>query len=216
MTFWKFTLATAALVLSNSANAALIDNATYFTDTDSNLDWLKLTETLSRSYNDVNENFGLGGDYEGWQFANSEQFENLMIGQSITPMTGCYGGLSFCGSPVNGQAAIDEIVELFGDIGERYTRGRQTEGYHGYNYGYIADKNTTSTINDANYIALVSSTTDSIRTYASWDETDVSGNPVRGSYLVRTSVVPLPAAIWLFSSGLIGLISFARRKKAYK
>ena len=33
-----------------------------------------------------------------------------------------------------------------------------------------------------------------------------------GSYLVQTSVVPVPAAVWLFGSGLIGLIGFARRK----
>ena len=33
-----------------------------------------------------------------------------------------------------------------------------------------------------------------------------------GSYLVRTAVVPIPAAIWLFGSGLIGLIGLARRK----
>jgi len=214
MKFWKFASVTTALVLSTSANAALIDNGTYFTDTDSNLNWLKLTETLSRSYNDVYANLSAGGDYEGWQFATSTQFEDLMIGQNITSNTpGCFGGLNFCGA-VNGQAAVDEIVELFGDIGERYTRGRQTESYHGYNYGYIADKNTTSTINDANYIALISSTTDSVRTYASWDEADVSGNRVRGSYLVRPTVVPIPAAVWLFGSGLIALAGFARRKKA--
>ena len=33
-----------------------------------------------------------------------------------------------------------------------------------------------------------------------------------GSYLVRTSPVPIPAALWLFGSGLIGLIGIARRK----
>ena len=30
----------------------------------------------------------------------------------------------------------------------------------------------------------------------------------------RTSVIPVPAAVWLFGSGLIGLIGVARRKKA--
>lgn len=37
-----------------------------------------------------------------------------------------------------------------------------------------------------------------------------------GSYLVQTSAspVPVPAAAWLFSSGLLGLGGFARRKKA--
>ena len=36
-----------------------------------------------------------------------------------------------------------------------------------------------------------------------------------GGYLTTsTAVVPVPAAIWLFGSGLIGLVGFARRKKA--
>jgi len=34
-----------------------------------------------------------------------------------------------------------------------------------------------------------------------------------GVYMVRSTVVPLPAAGWLFGSGLIGLVGFARRKK---
>jgi len=34
------------------------------------------------------------------------------------------------------------------------------------------------------------------------------------SLLVRSTVVPVPAAVWLFGSGLIGLVGFARRKKA--
>jgi len=35
-----------------------------------------------------------------------------------------------------------------------------------------------------------------------------------GSYLVSASAVPVPAAVWLFGSGLIGLIGVARRKKS--
>ena len=33
-----------------------------------------------------------------------------------------------------------------------------------------------------------------------------------GSYLVRTTFVPVPAAVWLFGSGLIGLIGVTKRK----
>jgi hypothetical protein len=35
-----------------------------------------------------------------------------------------------------------------------------------------------------------------------------------GHYLVQSTVVPVLAAVWLFGSGLIGLIGMARRKKA--
>jgi hypothetical protein len=34
------------------------------------------------------------------------------------------------------------------------------------------------------------------------------------SFTVATSVVPVPAAVWLFGSGLLGLVGIARRKKA--
>jgi hypothetical protein len=66
-----------------------------------------------------------------------------------------------------------------------------------------------------------------IRFNFSLNETDYLGNPwevVTGSTRVliqkgitdssdySINAVPLPAAVWLFSSGLIGLIGFARRK----
>ena len=35
-----------------------------------------------------------------------------------------------------------------------------------------------------------------------------------GFDLVGTTVVPVTAAVWLFGSGLIGLIGFARRKQS--
>jgi len=35
-----------------------------------------------------------------------------------------------------------------------------------------------------------------------------------GTFLVNTSPVPLPAGVWLFGSGLLGLIGIARRKKS--
>lgn len=34
-----------------------------------------------------------------------------------------------------------------------------------------------------------------------------------GTYSVETAVVPVPAAVWLFGSGLLGLIGIARRRK---
>lgn len=53
-------------LLPQSAAAVLIDNGNYFTDTNTGLDWLNLTETVSRSYNDVYSNLGSGGDFQGW------------------------------------------------------------------------------------------------------------------------------------------------------
>jgi hypothetical protein len=50
---------------------------------------------------------------------------------------------------------------------------------------------------------------------------DFSANGLQGigdeswgldNVMVQVTPVPLPAAVWLFGSGLLGLISFARRK----
>ena len=41
-----------------------------------------------------------------------------------------------------------------------------------------------------------------------------NGQPAALSHSAGYSVVPVPAAVWLFGSGLIGLIGVARRKKA--
>lgn len=160
----------------------LVDYGKYFSDESSGLDWLKLTETLSRSVNDVSSNLIAGGDYEGWVFATSEQFENLISGQGIKPVSSCYQ-VAFCGSVEDDGSVLDILVELFGDIGERYTKNRQTSTYHGYNYGYIAD----NAYSNYSYISLLASTTDAVRTYAGTRDNNSAGNKVTGSFLVRES-----------------------------
>ena len=48
-----------------------------------------------------------------------------------------------------------------------------------------------------------------------WDPLDTGPDAPYHVYLegtMTTSLVPIPAAIWLFGSGLIGLIGLARRK----
>jgi len=43
---------------------------------------------------------------------------------------------------------------------------------------------------------------------------NLSGDAVFGIDDIRTINAPIPAAVWLFSSGLIGLVGLARRKKS--
>ena len=52
-------------------------------------------------------------------------------------------------------------------------------------------------------------------TYFLWDSLHptTAGHSIIADVFVST-VVPIPAAIWLFGSGLIGLVGFARRKKS--
>lgn len=45
-----------------------------------------------------------------------------------------------------------------------------------------------------------------------WSQTYVTNAVL--TYTYETSTVPVPAAVWLFGSGLLGMVSVARRKKA--
>ena len=47
----------------------------------------------------------------------------------------------------------------------------------------------------------------------SWDASVIFGGSGAVSTVNAYSVVPVPAAVWLFGSGLIGLVGLARRKK---
>lgn len=46
-------------------------------------------------------------------------------------------------------------------------------------------------------------------------QTNRLSDPLRSpyAYTINAAVVPVPAAVWLFGSGLLGLIGFARKKK---
>ena len=61
---------------SISASAALIDHQTYTTDTNSNLDWLDVTETAGNSYNAMLNGAG-GWLSSGWRFATRAELEDL-------------------------------------------------------------------------------------------------------------------------------------------
>ena len=69
------------LALSIYANASIIDNGNYTTDTLSGLDWLDLTETTGRNYNEVYDDINnSGGDFGAgeWRYASQSEFQSLL------------------------------------------------------------------------------------------------------------------------------------------
>jgi len=54
-----------------------------------------------------------------------------------------------------------------------------------------------------------------VNDFGSFTLNQTASNTYNGSFIVNElSTVPVPAAVWLFGSGLIGLVGIARRKKA--
>lgn len=78
-------------------------------------------------------------------------------------------------------------------------------------YLYSVLINGSVVVTDIGFDNNVSSI-DSVRFYT--DEVDTNSFSGRNFDNVQIEAVPVPAAVWLFSSGLIGLIGMARRKKA--
>lgn len=74
-----------ALTLAGqTANATIIDNTTYTTDTATGLDWLDVTASLARSFNNVSANFGSGGAFQGWRYATGAELTTLLLDWGIT------------------------------------------------------------------------------------------------------------------------------------
>jgi len=199
----KAVLIISVAFLSLSAEAALIDNGTYISDTDSHLDWLKVEPTRGLGFNGVSAQMGVGQAFYGWSYATGAQFDVLMLGQGAIPDSGpCYWGGAFCGNSPANVAAATYVSNLLGE-----TRSATITFGPSKTEGFLADIPPGG----ANIVRFTASLTGSygeIDTYYSTTDQryDVA------SFLVRPSAVPVPGSLWLLSSGLLGLIGIGRRK----
>lgn len=180
---------------SFNASAALIDNGTYITDTDTGLDWLDLAETTGQS--SINALFN-NPDYRHATISEvADVFAKLFPNYS-----GNHYGQDFRLN-VN-TADIVNFISLFG----------LTSSYSESN-GIVKDDSS-----DWKYVGAYRTTNDSInRVYGPAGTLNynhiAAGGFGYGYYMVHeTSTVPLPPAVWLFGSGLLGLVGMARRRKA--
>ena len=210
-------LSTGALSMSmiTSVDAALLstdwlnanDNLVV-TDTDSSLDWLKLTETVGYSYTSVASQLGTGDQFDGWRYATNLEVASLFtvfgllldahltvtgpVDTSIVNFANTMGNIMNDANPIFSYGARGYIGESYGgdmyQAGAYYVTSSLSNIYVGPNLGAGASLSSPA-------IARLD----------------------LGSYLVRDAsinAVPVPAAVWLFGSGLIGLIGLARRKTA--
>lgn len=201
MKFCKLATAVTTIILSTSTHAALVERlgGLAYYDTDADLTWLA----------DANYAQTSGFDADGrmdWATANS-----WAAGLNIEGVTGwrlpdtdpAIAGFSQSGS---------EMGNLFYNV-----------------LGGVAFNSITST-NNANYdlfsnvipASYWSATEYAPNTGAAWDfymnngAQDVSskrnGHFAWAVYSGDVSAVPVPAAVWLFASGLLGLAGIARRR----
>jgi hypothetical protein len=200
MKFWKFALAGIVLTISSSANAALIDFGEFTRDTDTGLEWLDLTESTGLSYNDVSSQFGAGGQFEGWAYASVVQIDSLF---DSAGGTGPYD-IQDKGFQQS-STAVSTLLAFWGTTaGDGFSLPFQSS--------FIIGTSPLPVNQHEVGLVALNLETNSIMTSSGFNsQADDFTHQAYGHALVR--VVPIPAAVWLFGSGLIGLIGFSRRKK---
>ncbi len=157
------------------------------------------------------------------------------MGQPVSSTDGMndWSGIIPAGTAADGTVIIDnafnfnnafgmvDIIYMgsFGSIGGNDDGGVFTLDLSGFGVDY----NGTDIAQGPNAGTLVTSADTGAQTFsASWQSTIVGGPfdgnvgywEMSGSYTTATSEVPVPAAVWLFGSGLVGLAGIARRRKA--
>lgn len=205
----KTLLATVLFISANMTTAAtfnLEDHATFTRDLNSNLEWLDLSFTQGKSYNQVLTELSSTPQLSGWRFATVNEFTGLFTTR----------GYAFSGTAITTQNTGDQfnaalfptLIEYFGATAVAGTssiaRGVLDENWvNGSNnsqiFGEIRFRNSIPTISSANLDKVL----------------DNDSGSILGSFLVRevaVSPVPEPATWMMMLLGGIFLIFSARKK----
>ena len=222
-------LAATMFVLSTGVNASVINSLNGI-----DYEWLELSATTGMSREQVEAGIAAATPADilfGYQYASRSLFEDLLwsygtfdgvngwhaeselvngMNDFLTDFgitsTNTYSPASF--NDVHGNEILTDM-----DIKSQGMYGLEDECY----------RHLGKTCKFQNIVNLYQgvSTGTVAQDWIGWDSThsnsadfwDDVGSQYVGSYLVKVSAVPVPAAVWLFGSGLIGLIGVARRKK---
>jgi hypothetical protein len=172
------------LSVSTLANATLIDNGDYSTDTESGLDWLDWTETKNMTQIEALSQFSGAG----WRAATGDEASGLMENFFLDGLAvGITGNISI---PMHASLKFT-FAQLLG-VTNNWGNDMNTYALVGTGlYGI-----------DDNYVFNGFSGVGTYQSRITWG----------GIALARATAVPEPAIITLFTLGLAG-IGFARRRR---
>lgn len=217
--FFAATFLVVVFSVSSIANAALVgrlaatpggtDYQAYYDDV-ADLTWLADANAAGTTMNWTDANaWAAGLDIDGiagWRLPDIVQPDATCGSQS--------GGVSY-GYNCTGSEMGNLFYNVLGAVTELLT----TPIYH-INTTYNANYDLFSNVNSRGYW---SATEFAPNTYDAWGFTTYDGFQGTDAKLAHSyawavhtgdvSAVPLPAAVWLFGSGLLGLIGLAKRRK---
>jgi len=181
------------LVPPSQASLVSVDDAVFGAgsvtrDTATNLEWLDVSKTASTNRNYVLAQLGAGGAFAGWHYATGAEVIGLLtaagipIGYGLTDPA-VFTAVANFAALVGSTKSQNGYPEVLAQIGD----GKR----YGADFTY-SDGNPSYNTGD------VGGTSGGALTYSSW--------------LVReTAPVPIPGAVWLLGSGLLGLIGIRGR-----
>ena len=172
-------------------------------ETDSGLEWLDLTVTDGLSYYDVVALMGDGGSLQGWRYATRAEVGSLW--DAFGGDSNYYNGLS-----TQNNGLFDAMAPFVGDL---YCEVNVCTPGDGYSFWITGDREIISFTN-VNWwsVSRESTPTEDVFSLSYKRMGSASTGTYAGSALVRDiSQVPIPPALWLFGSGLLGLIGMARK-----
>ena len=223
MKFLKLALIATALVLSTSVNASLVGRdldgnlatAEAYYDDVADLTWLADANVAGTAMNwvDANNwaaNLNVAG-VTGWRLADTSVIDAGCVSQSSTQSwgTGCSGS---------------EMGNLFYNVlGNSAGSFSNTGPFSNVQIGWYwsateyYDPNSPWMERAWNFSFDMTDVNQGFEGYQSYNyqyELKYAWGLQSGDIGTAVSAVPVPAAVWLFGSGLIGLVGFARRTKA--
>lgn len=184
------------IVFSAQTSASLVDNGNYISDTVTGIDWSDFSRSWNKSYSQAQT------DNVGWRHATNAEvtglfavlFDGYFDTDPLGYSTESGGGYS------DQRADVLAFETLFGS---KSTYAGQIA------YGYYLDENDV--------MRFMGSRRESGDSWVFGNYDFVysgAANPDFGSFLVRDlSPIPIPAAIWLFGTALIGLVGLGKRRE---
>ena len=208
------------LLLSGQASAATFDfnytstSTSYTADDGTQTEWMHFDQTDGRSHSYVESQMGAGGIFEDYSFATRADVYDLtyqLFGRAWTTSPASEENLeyyselgSFFG--FDSGPSLDVIWGVTGDTRVILDDITQLLGFQAVSYG--PDWGNPDLANTA----LL--TNNVVFDYGIYN--DGTNPSITISHIIYRDIspVPIPAAVWLFGTGIIGLIGFSRRRKA--